>query len=61
MRPWLLLLMLLAAPAQALPEAARAEGDWRRWGSGAITRANWTLSVGDWWTSTRGSPSPHSV
>ena len=30
MRPWLLLLMLLAAPAQALPEAARGEADWRR-------------------------------
>lgn len=49
MRPWLLLLMLLAAPAQALPEAARGEADWRRWGSGEMSWLGFKLYRATLW------------
>ena len=30
-------------------------------GQGAMTRANWTMSVGDWCNSSTGTPDPHSA
>ena len=49
MRRWLFLLMLLAAPAQALPEAARGEADWRRWGSGEMSWFGFSLYRATLW------------
>lgn len=59
MRPWLLLLMLLAAPAQALPEAARGEADWRRWGSGEMSWFGFALYRATLWVADE-SPAPSS-
>ena len=58
MRPWLLLLMLLAAPAQALPEAARSEADWRRWGSAEMTWLGFKLYRATLWVAGEAPPEP---